>query len=199
MRIKIDIASGHDIFFISDFHLFHKNVIRFDNRPFLDEFGQPDLPAMHKTIIDNWNATVDKNDIVFYLGDLCFGRWEWAQQIVDKLNGKIHFVMGNHDRVEDIKKINRFLSINDYVDLNIFNSKTREDFHFTIMHFPIYSWNRMGHGSIHVHGHCHGNLHHGESASYYENRKVIDVGCNLIDYTPISYKAILKQFNHAKS
>jgi len=37
------------------------------------------------------------------------------------------------------------------------------------------------------HGHCHGNLHHGESADYYIGRKVIDVGCNLINYTPISY------------
>jgi len=37
------------------------------------------------------------------------------------------------------------------------------------------------------HSHCHGNLHHGESDDYYIGRKVIDVGCNLINYTPISY------------
>jgi len=47
-----------------------------------------------------------------------------------------------------------------------------------------------------LHGHCHGNLHHGESADYYVNRKVIDVGCNLINYTPISYLEIIEKFKN---
>jgi calcineurin-like phosphoesterase family protein len=45
-----------------------------------------------------------------------------------------------------------------------------------------------------IHGHCHGNLHHGEDTGFYNGRKVMDVGCNLINYTPISYKEVIQKF-----
>lgn len=47
-----------------------------------------------------------------------------------------------------------------------------------------------------MHGHCHGNLHHGEDASFYVNRKVIDVGCMLHDYTPVSYTDVMAKLSH---
>ena len=54
----------------------------------------------------------------------------------------------------------------------------------------------MGHGSYHLHGHTHHNLHHEENPalSYYTGRKAIDVGCNGIGYTPISYLDVLEHF-----
>ena len=52
---------------------------------------------MHETIIKNWNSVVGKDDIVFNLGDLCFAHQDLAKEIVFKLNGKIHYVIGNHD------------------------------------------------------------------------------------------------------
>jgi hypothetical protein len=64
------------------------------------------------------------------------------------------------------------------------------------MHYPIYSWNKSHHGSYHVHGHCHGNLHHGEDANYYWNRRVIDAGCMLHDYKPISYTQVIENLSH---
>jgi calcineurin-like phosphoesterase family protein len=47
-----------------------------------------------------------------------------------------------------------------------------------------------------VHGHCHGNLHHGEDASFYNNRRVIDAGCMLTDYKPISYLEVIEKLKH---
>ena len=195
MKIKIDVSDGKNVFFISDLHLFHKNVIGFDNRPFRKENGDPDVESMHKTIIKNWNSVVGDNDIVFYLGDLCFGRPEWANGIIHALKGKIHFIMGNHDKYKDINSYGRFESINDLVDLNIFADNIKGDIHFVLCHYPIFSWNRAHHGSIMLHGHSHGNLHHGENANFYVGRKVIDVGCNLINYTPISYTEVIKKLN----
>lgn len=210
MKIKIDIKDGKNIWFSSDFHLYHNNVVNHDNRPFRNELGEPDVDTMHETLIENWNRVVGKNDIVFYLGDLCFANVKRAIPIVSRLNGTIHFVMGNHDEYEDIVKIGRFSSINDYIDLNIkgipnLNKTKRDkkgnviefaDIHFCLMHYPIHSWNRKHHGSVMVHGHCHGNLHHDEDDNYYENgKKAIDVGCNINDYTPVSYKEIIEKFN----
>lgn len=195
MKIKIDVGNGSNVFFISDFHLYHKNVIGFDNRPFRDENGEPDVNKMHRTIITNWNEVVGDNDVVFYLGDLCFGRPEWANNIIYALKGKIHFIMGNHDKYNDIVNSKRFETINDYVDLNILNSDVDRNLHFALMHYPIFSWNRQHHGSFMIHGHSHGNLHHGETADFYNGRKVMDVGCNLINYTPITYKEVITKLN----
>lgn len=193
MKIKINVRDGKNVWFIADFHLYHKNVIRFDKRPFVTELGEADLEEMHNTILENWNRVVKPTDVVFYLGDVCFASPKLAKEFVDKLNGEIHFVMGNHDDYDDIVKLKRFKTVYDLVDLNIVGAK-EEVPHIVLFHYPIYSWNRMHHNSIHLHGHCHGNLHHGESADFYVGRKVMDVGCNLIDYTPISYLEIIKKF-----
>ena len=51
---------------------------------------------------------------------------------------------------------------------------------------------------LNIHGHCHGNSHHGEDSNYYVNRRSIDVGCMLHDYKPISYLEIIDKLKHIK-
>ena len=60
MNFKFD---GSKVFFTSDTHFYHGNIIRFCNRPFKD------VDMMNETIISNWNNTVGQDDIVFHLGD----------------------------------------------------------------------------------------------------------------------------------
>lgn len=203
MRLNVDLTQGKkivNVFFTSDFHLFHHNVLKFDNRPFAD------VHEMHLAIEKNWNETVSKDDIVIYLGDLSFARREdkaYVDEMMLRLNGKIHFVMGNHDKLEDIVKFSKFETVQDYLEVRIahyqdseihIGTKERVETLFCCMHYPIYSWNKKHHKSYHVHGHCHGNLHHGEESNYYTNNRVIDAGCMLHNYTPISYKEILEKF-----
>lgn len=52
---------GSKVFFTSDTHFYHGNIIRFCNRPFKD------VGMMNETIISNWNNTVGLDDIVFHL------------------------------------------------------------------------------------------------------------------------------------
>ena len=64
---------------------------------------------MNETIISNWNNTVGQDDIVFHLGDFCLGgSAEWTRML-DRLNGRIYLIMGNHD-LKNIRQgyINRF-------------------------------------------------------------------------------------------
>ena len=78
-------------FFTSDTHFNHANIIRFCNRPFKD------VTQMNETLIANWNSVIDKDDTVFHLGDFCLGgAAEWTQ-VLNRLNGKIYLIMGNHD------------------------------------------------------------------------------------------------------
>lgn len=198
MRLKIDLTQGKvakNVYFTSDFHLFHKNVIKFDNRPFHD------VNEMHEIIEERWNQLVKPEDTVIYLGDLSFARREditYVDDMLKRLNGTIHYIMGNHDDDREIPKFSRFASVSDYLDLKIayMQDGVRVETLFCCMHYPIYSWNKAHHGSYMVHGHCHGNLHHGEDASFYNNRRVIDVGCMLTDYTPISYQEIMDKLKH---
>ncbi len=197
MRLNVDLTQNKNtnIFFSSDFHLFHANAIKFDNRPFSNVYD------MHDEIKKGWNETVGENDIVIYLGDLSFAKANQKLEVkkfVNDLNGTIHYVMGNHDKLDEIKKIGRFKTIQDYLEVRIRNYENgkQSETLFCCMHYPIYSWNKAPHGSYMVHGHSHGNLHHGEDASLYDNRRIIDVGCMLTDYRPIGYKEIIKKLSN---
>jgi calcineurin-like phosphoesterase family protein len=199
MKLQIDLTQGKkvvNVFFTSDFHLFHHNVLKFDKRPFSDVY------AMHDYIEKKWNETVTEDDIVIYLGDLSFAKAHERQSVndfVSRLNGKIHFVIGNHDKYEDIVRMKKFESVQDYLELKITHFETKgvgsemlvkTDTSFSLMHYPIYSWNKKHHGNYMVHGHSHMGL--SESEHHSKNR-IIDVGCMGYDYTPISYKFIIEK------
>lgn len=178
-----------NIFFISDLHIGHKNVIKFDGRPFAD------VDEMHLEMIKRWNSVVGDEDIVYYLGDLAFCRDETTKWFIHSIKGKINFILGNHDKMKDIVKFNRWENIHEYgteigvLDKDSLESRGSGGYQKIIMsHYPILSWNKSHYGSWMIHGHCHGSLM--KSNQDYYKRKVIDVGCNCIDYTPISYEKV---------
>jgi len=77
-----------DIWFTADTHFSHVNIIRYCSRPFKNAH------EMNKTLTDNWNKLVKPEDTVYHLGDVSFN----PQKCVDKLNGKIILIYGNHDK-----------------------------------------------------------------------------------------------------
>ena len=48
------------------------------------------------------------------------------------------------------------------------------------MHFPIHSWNRQHHGSIHLHGHTHGSLDNSHLFRF-------DMGVDCWNMNPVSW------------
>ena len=83
--------SPDNIWFTSDTHFGHKNISRFTKRPWNS------TEEMDEGLIKNWNEVVGENDIVFHLGDFAFasnGRWK---ELIEKLNGRIYLILGNHD------------------------------------------------------------------------------------------------------
>ena len=63
-KIHITLKEGQKIFFTSDLHIGHRNVIKFSNRPFVD------VKEMNQVILNNINSTVAENDYLFMLGDI---------------------------------------------------------------------------------------------------------------------------------
>lgn len=81
------------IFFTSDLHIGHANVIKFDNRPFRD------LNHMHTVLANNYNSTVPENGICYFLGDAGMCKAEELSQYLKRLNKSTKvLILGNHDR-----------------------------------------------------------------------------------------------------
>ena len=129
---------------------------------------------MNESLIENWNHYIDKNDVVFYLGDLSFDRsGKQTQEIVNRL------------------KLNRFETISDYINLSVpdeDNPRKRQG--IMMMHYPILSWDKAHHGDFMLHGHCHGSLMKNPEYDWFYKNKVLDVGCNMHDYCPLHYTDI---------
>ena len=98
------------IFFTSDTHFFHKNIITYCDRPFRTADGQPDVRAMNEGLVKAWNSCVGKDDVVYHLGDFGFGAPAKLLEARKQLNGKVILIRGNHD-----SKPNRWLLKGDEV------------------------------------------------------------------------------------
>ena len=81
------------IYYISDLHFGHANIMKFDNRPFNS------VEEMNKALIDNWNSVVTDKDTVMILGDFCWGLEDEWISILNKLRGTKQLILGNHDHL----------------------------------------------------------------------------------------------------
>lgn len=83
------------IWYISDTHFNHTNIIKYCDRPFSD------VNEMNEKIVYNWNSLVQPDDVVYHLGD--FGLFRGSKQpesFMCRLNGRIYLIRGNHDHKE---------------------------------------------------------------------------------------------------
>lgn len=168
-----------EIFFSSDLHLGHANILRFNwatrgispqEREHMNQLvalGQTSgswkelknwlnqrLPQMEDQLIDQWNQQVGDRDTVYLLGDIFFCGHERAREVLRQLKGNIHLVYGNHDQVIrknlDIQK--RFASVSELSEIKI------QGHHVVMCHYPMVSWNRSHYGSFMLYGHVHGSM-----------------------------------------
>lgn len=158
-------------FFTSDTHFGHVGIIKHASRKFPDEF------AMDGELIRRWNSVVRPDDTVYHLGDLSFKGLAYTMEILDSLNGRIHWVLGNHDKALKNKSpmVSRMESIQPILETNI------DGQHVVMCHFPMLTWNKAHYGSWMLHGHSHGTLKHP-----YEGMRLMDVGVDTNNLTPYS-------------
>lgn len=82
-----------NVWFTSDTHFGHRNIIKYCDRPFKD------TDHMDEVLIANWNKVVAPTDKVFHLGDVALGSIERSLPKVGRLNGTKILSVGNHDRL----------------------------------------------------------------------------------------------------
>ena len=167
------------LYFTSDLHLGHKNIITLQYRPF--EL----IEEMDRVLIDNFNSVVKKNDTVFILGDICYRlKLDKANEVISRLNGRKYLIKGNHDLEYDPAL---FVDVRDYMTVSL-NGK-----YFTLMHYPMLSWPKKERGSIQLHGHIHARMDYNER-NRAEGIKRYDVGVDANDFYPVSVDSIIDFF-----
>lgn len=142
-----------EIWFTSDLHFGHKNIVEYCNRPWTYE-------EQDAEIVRRWNSRVGLFDEVYHLGDFTFAGRKKAGAIIElikSLNGQITFIKGNHCQDglwEEIEKANlaHVFEVCHYKEITIDRTKV------VMCHYPFETWNKAHHGAWHLHGHCHGSL-----------------------------------------
>lgn len=165
------------IYFTSDLHLGHYNIIHMCKRPFKT------LEEMNKTLIRNWNNTISPSDTVYILGDIAMKLTvQDINKIIYQLNGKKILIKGNHDKKYDESL---FEEVCDYKEIK------HNGYHFCLFHYPIEEWNGFFRGSIHLHGHQHNHSIYNK-AMRAKNLRRYDVGVDANDFKPVSIEEIIK-------
>lgn len=119
-------------YYIADPHFFHGAL-----NTKMDRRGFESVEAMNEYMLRQWNRKVRKNDEVVILGDLSWGKAEETNELLERLNGRLYLIRGNHDRFLKNKDYNagRFVWIKPYEELQDNKRKV------ILCHYPIMCYN----------------------------------------------------------
>jgi calcineurin-like phosphoesterase family protein len=157
------------IYFTSDLHLGHKNVIGYSKRPFAS------VEEMDEELIRRFNSVVKAGDTVYDLGDTYF---KSPRLYEGRFNGMTIRIKGSHDH--DIKEP-RMLVIKPKGLVDEYGNQI----HITLCHYPMRSWEMSHYASWALFGHHHGTLEpYGLS---------FDVGVDCWDFYPISLEQVAEK------
>ncbi len=168
-----------NIFFTSDHHFGHTNIIKFCDRPF------DTVEEMNEVMIKNWNSKIKQGDNVYHLGDFALTKKkEVLSDIIDQLNGNIFLISGNHEGAAKSLP-NKFQWIKDYYELKVKDEDAAGGVQRIILfHYAMRVWRHDYRGSWQLYGHSHGNL------PDKEDRLAFDVGVDSHDFMPLSYEEV---------
>ena len=178
------------IYFTSDTHFGHDNVIRYCDRPYKT------LSEMDEALVENWNQALRPDDTIYHLGDFTLGKREQAEAYFARLNGRIKVVPGGHDK--------RWLAKGEYhsksnypveilpplVTIKLTLSGISTPQIFVLSHYAMRVWDRSHYGSWHLYGHSHCNLPPLPGS--------LDVGIDCWGYFPVFLREVMKELQKGK-
>lgn len=196
------------VWFTSDCHFGHKNVLEFTHRPWVNK------NQMEKGLVQNWNRVVSDRDLVFVLGDFYYheSRSE-LQRLIGTLKGKkIYFIPGNHDKPKAWEDIPDRVEILDTISTvhirGCFWSMPTVSIELVLSHYPLLTWAHWkSYACIHLFGHIHSGPYRteyplpedavdipGKDLFFPQGHKMYDVGVDNNNYTPVSLYSLCKRF-----
>lgn len=169
-----------DIWFTSDSHFFHENILKFvDKEGKLVRPGFASVDEMNWHMVECWNAVVKPSDKVWHLGDVAFKTVEKAAELdnlLSKLHGHKRMLVGNHDNIKSAALHKHFEKI------ELWKGFKAEG--FTCSHIPL-RLDSMRDGKVNVHGHTHQNL--------MDEKGYVNVCVEVRAYTPVHIDDLVKE------
>ena len=175
------------IYFTSDTHFGHANVIKHCNRPF------DSVEEMDRVMIEKWNKKVGKNDTVYIMGDFV-----WKKQLVpyyaERLNGKKILIVGNHDETwtknPDHENHAYFEKVLDYHIDNLSGHPV------TMCHYPMVEWRQSRKDGSRklgylIHGHIHNN-YDDEYRYMLRHYNALNAGADVNNLEPVNFEELEK-------
>lgn len=174
-----------DIWFLSDHHIMHDNILNFvgdDGKYIRGQFA--DVNEMNWTMVENHNSVVKTKDKVWFGGDFAFKTTEKADEIAHilrSMNGHKRLILGNHDNIKAPCIYNNFEKIQLWKG---FKEGKYLEKSFTLTHIPL-MLSSLRDGKVNVHGHIHQNL--------MKEKGYINICVEHRNYTPVHYDTILAE------
>lgn len=188
----------------------HGNILKYCNRPFLNEqekkllagaviaenrgkdhpgfkdrnrsdrpsfrVSQESIDLNDTTIIDNINAVVGVDDVLWHLGDFAFADYATARKYRDRIVCKnVYLIWGNHDKayIRDL-----------FTDCYKETSQQIGDKQVLMNHYPDDLVTRIDKDVLYLHGHVHGGIRRTPAFfPAYDNLPICDVGVDGLDKT----------------
>lgn len=187
------------VWFTSDNHFFHKNVISHCKRPFAT------LHEMHEHMIHEWNKRIKPTEHVYVLGDFSFAGWTMTKKIVERLNGHKILIKGNHDLPAHKMLACGFNEVHENIWITLGSQKV------LVSHFPFHPmtrYHRNSDGSVIAddvdmtldrrylhkrivddgeHWLLHGHVH----CAWKQHGRQINVGVDQWDFKPVPHEKLL--------
>lgn len=170
-----------NIWFTSDTHFGHENIIKYTNRPFKD------VHHMDSVLIKNLNNRIKEDDTVFFLGDFCFrnskggkegeGTINKAKYYREQLLGNWIFICGNHDYTNSLNTPITGIAI-EHGGKEIWLTHQPENYN------PEYAYNFVGH--------VHANW---RFKKYEDGTILVNVGVDVWNFMPVKFDEIMKELN----
>lgn len=155
-----------DIWFTSDLHLGHANIIEYCARPFAN------VDEMNEALVANWNARVKPEDTVYCLGDFALGLPEVGIALRSRMNGAIILIRGNHDRWGKARAT--------ALNMQVIEGEAEVSFGDVIFHLSHYPRNATEKipGRTHLFGHVH--------EKFKVQEGMLNVGVDVWNFHPIT-------------
>ena len=158
-----------DVYVISDLHLAHRKLAQVRGFSSMDEHDH--------FIINRIRSVVRKRDVIYLLGDVCFGDIDHWLPLIP---GTKKLALGNHDQRPTVKYLQHC-------------SQVRAMFVYDnclLTHIPV-SPCQFRRWDLNVHGHTH--------TRHMEDKRYVNVSAEALDYTPRLLNEVIRDARNANN
>ena len=178
-----------EVWFTSDTHFGHENIIRYCGRPVRN------AEEMNAELIRRWRETVPEDGIVFHLGDFAHGGSRLWNDILHALTGRKYLILGNHD-MKQMKQgfMERFEHVTQQMTIRVGGQPV------ILNHNPFLTYGGCYRNTWQLFGHVHSgplsNLGKDLARLQVLFPRQYDVGVDNNDYRPISFLQVKEKIEN---